>query len=326
VGVSARKIHPYIQPMLATTVDKAFNSKDWLFELKLDGYRAVAEIGKSRMLLYSRNGLSLAERYRAITGALKKIKIEAVIDGEIVLLNEKNKADFQKLQNYKENKHFPLIYYVFDILSLSNKDLTHLPLVERKKILKKLIKKSGTVRYCDHIEEFGNDLFKMVKADDQEGIMAKKKDSLYSPGIRTREWLKIKYHKTQEAIIAGFTQPRGSRMHFGSLILAQYKKGKLQFIGHAGTGFTDRTLTELMKEMKRLKQATSPFDTNINVNSPVTWIRPELVCEVGYSEITRDGILRHPVFKGLRPEKKSKMVRSETEQALPVKKVVAVTK
>src|SRR5687767_13868563 len=189
MGATAKKIYPHIQPMLATSVDKPFNSPEWLFELKLDGYRAVAEIRKSQLLLYSRNGLSLAERYRPVTGALKNIKAEAVLDGEIVLLNEKNKADFQKLQNYKDKQQYPLIYYVFDILSLSNKNLTHLPLVDRKKILKKLIKKSGIVRYCDHIEEFGNDLYKMVKADDQEGIMAKKKDSLYTPGVRTREWL-----------------------------------------------------------------------------------------------------------------------------------------
>lgn len=322
MAVSARKIPHYIQPMLATSVDKPFNSAEWLFELKLDGFRAIAEIESADVKLYSRNGLSLAERYRVITNALRKIKTDAILDGEIVLLNEKNKPDFQKLQNYPENRQYPLIYYAFDILSLQHKDLKQLPLVERKKILKKLLRKPGIIRYCDHIEEYGIDLFRMVKADDLEGIIAKKKNSPYSTGTRTREWLKIKHHKTQEAVIVGYTAPKGSRLHFGALLLAQYKNGKLQYIGHAGTGFTDRLLKELMRQMRPLKTTHSPFDFNIKTRSPVTWIKPELVCEIAYSEVTRDGIMRHPVYKGLRYDKKSRAVKMENEQSLPVSKII----
>jgi bifunctional non-homologous end joining protein LigD len=316
------RISHYIQPMLATAVDKPFNNKEWLFELKLDGYRAVAEIRDGEVLLYSRNGLSLAEKYKSIVSALRKMKTNMVLDGEIVMLNEDNRPDFQKLQNYKENKNYPLIYYVFDLLSLKGVALTNLPLVERKQKLKKLIKKQGVIRYSDHIEEYGIDLFKMVKEVDQEGIMAKKIDSYYMPGARTKDWLKIKYHKTQEAIIVGFTQPKGSRLHFGSLLLAQYKSGKLQYIGNAGTGFTDRLLIDLMKKMKPLISRQSPFDYNIKSNSAVTWVKPLLVCEVAYSEMTKDGMLRHPVYKGLRPEKNSQSIRMETEHDISVSKVV----
>src|SRR5258705_7035051 len=308
--------------MLATAVDESFSDKDWLFEMKLDGYRAIAEISKGKLLLYSRNGLNMAQRYPSVATALEKIKMDVILDGEIVLLDENGKPDFQKLQSYQENKQYPLIYYVFDILSMQKKDLKGIALLERKKLLKKLLKRPGSVRYCDHIEEKGIEFFTKIKAADLEGIIAKKKDSLYVPGIRTREWLKIKNHKSQEAIIAGFTAPKRSRLHFGSLLLGQYNKGKLQYIGHAGTGFSDKTLKELMQKMKPLVTRKSPFDANIKTNGPVTWIKPVLVCEIGYYEITRDGILRHPVYKGLRPDKKSKTIKAETERLLPVKKVI----
>ena len=201
--------------MLATAVDKPFSSKEWLFELKLDGYRAIAEIKNGKLLLYSRNGVSLVKRYPSIVTALRKIGVDAILDGEIVLLNENGKPDFQKLQNYSQHKDLPLAYYVFDLLSCQQKDLRQVPLVERKKLLKKILKKTGPVRFSSHVEEHGDDFFKVVKAEDMEGIIAKKKDSLYVPGARTREWLKIKYHKSQEAIIVGYTAPRGSRRHSG---------------------------------------------------------------------------------------------------------------
>jgi bifunctional non-homologous end joining protein LigD len=320
--VSGEKAAQYIKPMLATAVDKPFSSKDWFFELKLDGYRAIAEIKKGKSLLYSRNGLSFAHQYPAIFVALKKIKVDAILDGEIVLLNEKGKPDFQKLQNYGENNQYPLVYYVFDLLSLTGKDLTQLKLVERKLLLKKLLRKTDPVLYCSHIETKGEELFKAVLKDDMEGIIAKRKNSFYAPGIRTKEWLKIKNHKSQETIIVGFTQPKGSRSHFGSLLLAQYKNKNLIYVGHAGTGFSDNTLAELMKKMKPLVTAKSPFGFPVKANGPVTWLKPRLVCEISYTEVTKDGIMRHPVYKGLRPEKKSNTVQEKTERSLPVKKII----
>jgi bifunctional non-homologous end joining protein LigD len=322
-----KKIPHYIKPMLATAVDKPFSSKEWLFELKLDGYRAIAVTGHKETLLYSRNGISLDSRYPVVIGALKKIKVEAVLDGEIVLLNENGKPDFQKLQNYKKSGEYQLVYYVFDILSCRNKDLTGLPLIERKKILKKLLKKSPVIYFSSHIEENGQDFFKAVQAEDLEGMMAKKKDSIYTQGIRTREWLKIKNHKSQEVIIAGYTEPKGSRLYLGSILLAQYDKNKkLHYIGHAGTGFSEKTLRELMKTMKPLIARNSPFDEPVKANSPVTWVKPKLVCEVSYSEITKDGLLRHPVYKGLRLDKKAGTITRETEADLPVTAIVEIKK
>ena len=312
--------------MLATAVDKPFSDKEWLFELKLDGFRAIAEIRNGKPVLYSRNGLSMAERFPSVITALKKLKANCILDGEIVLLNEHNKPDFQKLQNHRTVSGSGIIYYVFDLLSLNEHDLSDLPLIERKKLLKKLIRKTGTVRFCDHIEENGIDFFRAVQGDDLEGIMAKKKDSLYTPGVRTKQWLKIKHHKSQEAIIGGFTQPKGSRNHFGSLLLGQYRDGKLKYIGHAGTGFNEKTLRELFKKLEPLIQKDSPFDSIIKANSWATWVKPLLVCEVSYSEITRDGMLRHPVFKRLRDDKKSRMVKMKTERALPVKKLIKVNR
>jgi bifunctional non-homologous end joining protein LigD len=317
-----RKISSYIVPMFATSVDKPFNSDEWLFELKLDGFRAIADLRKKPILLYSRNGLSLSERYPVVTEGLAKLKLDAVLDGEIVLLNDEGKPDFQKLQNYGNNRNNKLVYYAFDILTLKGKDLTGLPLIERKKMLKKALKKSPIVRYSDHVEGKGEEFFKVIIDADMEGMMAKKKDSLYIPGFRTKEWLKIKFHKSQEAIIVGFTEPKGSRLHFGSILLSQYKNGKLEYIGNAGTGFADQTLRDLMKKLQPLVTDKSPFDRKIKLAGRVTWLKPKLVCEVSYSEITKDGMLRHPVYKGLRPEKKSNMIKMKTERETPVKKIV----
>lgn len=323
---AAKKVHHFIKPMLTTAVDKAFDSKEWIFELKLDGYRAIAETGKKTILLYSRNGISLANKYPVVVDALQQIKTEMILDGEIVLLNEKGRPDFQKLQHYDENKNYPLVYYVFDIISLKGKSLKEETLLARKKILQKQLPKSSTILYCDHIEEKGKAFFKSVIKEDLEGIIAKKADSHYIEGIRTKEWLKIKQQKTREVVIAGFTAPKGGRLHFGSLILAEYKGKELRYIGNAGTGFDDNTLKELMKKMKPLILPTSPFDYRIKRNGPSTWIKPVLVAEIAYAEVTEGGMLRHPVYKGLRPEKKAKTIHPETELPKATSRLVKIKK
>ncbi len=161
--------------MLATATDKPFNSDEWLFELKLDGYRAVAEMSKQNFLLYSRNGLDLGLVYPAVAAALKKMNIDTVLDGEIVVLDKDGKADFQELQNYTSGSNLPVVYYVFDILSLKNHDLTDLPLLERKKFLKKVLKRSSVIRYCDHILNDGIEFYNEVKKNNLEGIIAKRR-------------------------------------------------------------------------------------------------------------------------------------------------------
>ena len=311
-----RKLEHYIEPMLASLGDEPFDGKNWVFELKWDGYRAIAEVDKKKVKLYSRNGLSFNERYPTVADELAQLNLRAVLDGEVMVFNEDGRPDFQKLQHYDDNRHLPLVYYVFDILSLNNKDLKDLPLTERKEILKKALPANDVIRYSDHVEEKGKAFFEQVQKKNLEGIMAKKADSTYVTGVRTREWLKIKHTHTREAIIAGYTEARGSRKHFGALILGEYKNKKLHYIGHTGTGFTEKKLKEMWTMMQKLVIDKSPFEEKVPVNSPVTWIRPAIVCEIKYSEITRDGVLRHPVFLRWRDDKKPSEVKPEPE---PVK-------
>ena len=300
--------------MLATLVDQAFDDPAWIFELKWDGYRAIAECGKNQRL-YSRNGLSFENKYPAIFSAVKNIKADCVLDGEIVLLNADGKPDFQKLQLISANQDLQLVYYVFDLLELKGKDLKQLPLLERKKLLEKLVRNNDTIIYCDHHPKQGKDFYDEVSKLDMEGIIAKRGDSTYKEGARSSDWLKIKFHKNGEAVIAGYTEPRGSRKHFGAIILGRFNKaGDLIYIGHAGTGFNEKRLQELIAKMRPLETAVSPFKARVKVNSPVTWIAPKLVCQITYSEETRDGMLRHPVYAGLRVDKKAAEVILENEK------------
>ncbi len=325
MGTRGSKIPGYIKPMLTTAVDHAFTDKGWIFELKFDGFRAIADNTGKQVQLYSRNGLYLSNKFPAVAAALKKLK-PVVMDGEIVVLNEKGYPDFQRLQNYKDNKHYPLVYYVFDLLQTGKRSLLKLPLLERKKLLRKLVGNKGLVRFSAHVSAKGEKLFEMATANDLEGIIAKRKDSQYTPGLRTKEWLKIKYHKSQEAIIVGYTAPRGSRSSFGALLLAEYVGDKLKYIGHTGTGFTVKTLNELHRKMKPLERKSSPLKEKLSSSAPVTWLRPMLVCEVAYAEVTRDGMLRQAVFKGLRPEKKARSVQKKTELPSKVEKIISSKK
>ena len=292
--------------MLAKETEHPFNGKDWLYEIKWDGYRAIAEAKENNVKLYSRNGNTFNSSYPTIVDELAKMKIDAVLDGEVVALDKNGAPSFQLLQQY--NYDYPLIYYVFDVLFINRKNISSLPLIERKKRLKKLLKKSVSVKYSDHVEEKGIEFFKQAGKLKLEGIMAKQMDSKYLPGIRTSNWLKIKHHKTQEAIIAGFTAPGGSRLHFGSLVLAVRKGNKLKYIGQTGTGFDTKTLEELYGLMKPLITKKSAVDEPLKKNMSFTPVKPILVCEVKFTEATLDGKLRHPVFLRLRDDKKAKDV------------------
>ena len=307
----AKKLSTFVTPMLATITKTPFDDKDWIYEIKWDGYRAIAEIEKDEIKFYSRNGIDFNERFPAIYQALKKIKHEAVLDGEIVLLNEKNLPDFQKLQHYENHLNYPLVYYVFDILELNGRNMEKLPVVERKKILKQLLKKNQTIRYCDHIDTDGIAFLEKAKEQGLEGIIAKKKDSQYKRGYRSREWLKIKNIQSTEVVIAGYTEPKGGRAHFGSLVLANKKGKSWQYRGHVGTGFSSELLASLKKKMKPFETETSPFKTEVPLNGEVTWLKPKLVADIAYTEVTRDDIFRHPVFLRLREEKKVKDVNEE---------------
>ena len=298
--------------MLAKETSQPFDDAEWIFEMKWDGYRAIAEKRGEGISLYSRNGLSFKSAFPIVVDQLKKLKVNAVLDGEIIVLDEEGLPNFQYLQSYAENQQRPIQYQVFDLIELDGKDVTKLPLVDRKELLKKLLPENEVIRYSDHVIKNGKDFFELTGQKDLEGIMAKKADSLYYPGKRTKDWLKIKHHKSMEAIIVGYTEPTGSRKYFGALVLASYKRDKLIYIGHTGTGFNESLLKEIYDLLQPLKQNDPPFKEKIKTNTPVTWLKPEIVCEVKFSEMTTDGLLRHPVFLQIRIDKNKNEVNMES--------------
>ncbi|MFY9310999.1 MAG: DNA ligase D [Bacteroidia bacterium] len=323
-----RKLSDYISPMLARETESPFSDKDWVYEIKWDGYRAIAEVDEEEVRLYSRNGNSFNASYPIVVQALKKLGIRAVLDGEITVLDEEGKPSFQLLQYYGSDSTYPIRYYVFDLLSLNGQNTCDLPLTDRKSLLKELLSGNDEViHYSEHIEERGLEFFDVAREQELEGIMAKKADSLYTPGVRTSEWLKIKHHKSQEAIIAGFTAPTGGRKHFGALVLGVMNKGKLTYVGHTGSGFSTRSLKEMSELLKPRIIKQSPFEEKIKTNMPVTWVKPDLVCEIKYSEWTKDGRMRHPIFLGLRNDKTADEVTTEAKKTVqkPAKKAMRTT-
>lgn len=300
-----------IKPMLATLAGKPFDDPQWIFEIKWDGYRAIAEIEKGEASLYSRNGLDFKAKYPSIVEALEAIEHDAVLDGEIVAVDAKGKPDFQLMQRALKAHDVPLLYYVFDLLYLDGNDLQAEPLERRRDLLRKLIPAGGPIRFSDSVTGEGRRFFEEAENSGLEGIVAKDSSSRYLAGKRSRSWLKIKTEERQEAVICGFTEPRKSRRYFGSLILGVYKSGRLRYIGHSGGGFDDASLKDLYVKMRPLEQKASPFDEPPPTNMPATWIKPKLVCEVKFTEWTGDGIMRHPIFVGLRIDKKPEEVKRE---------------
>ncbi|NCI45914.1 DNA ligase D [Sediminibacterium soli] len=314
------------KPMLATRVSEAFDKKDWLYEIKWDGYRAVAYLHKGRVSLYSRNLLSFNSKFAPVVQALEAWKTDAVLDGEIVALDTKGQPSFQLLQNHQnENRQFA--YYVFDIVWYQGRDLTDLGLLERKSILETLLPAGDEViRYSSHVTEKGKAFFDAAVKHGLEGVMAKKADSGYTKNRRSGDWLKIKNDQRLEAIICGFTRPRNSRSYFGAVILGRYQGSKLVYIGHSGSGFTGETLKDMAARFKPLIRKTSPFAEVPKTNMPVTWLKPELVCEVKFTEWTGDQVLRHPIFLGLREDKNAANEKNEKVVKAPITKKKAVAK
>ncbi|MEO6327308.1 MAG: DNA ligase D [Ginsengibacter sp.] len=304
--------------MLAKETKEGFDDDQWLFEIKWDGYRAIAEIEIDNIKLYSRNGITFENSYPLVVRELKAIKENCVLDGEIVVINDEGRPEFQLLQHYEDNTHRPIQFYVFDILSLNAHDTCAFPLIERKELLRKVIKKNEVIKYSDHIIGQGKSFFEVTREKKLEGIMAKRCDSQYYKGKRTKEWIKIKHNQTQEAIIAGYTKAGGSRKYFGALILGIRDGEKLKYIGHTGAGFNQQSLAEMYARLQPLIQKQSPFDEKVKTNMPPTWVKPELVCEIKFAEVTNDGKLRHPVFLHLRQHKSSKEVTMAN--TIPVKK------
>ncbi|WP_292008350.1 DNA ligase D [Chryseobacterium sp.] len=305
--------------MLAKSFEKAFDNKDWIFEIKWDGYRAIADLSKNEPLFYSRNGISFLSKFERVVIDLERQKHKVILDGEIVAYDNQGKPNFQLLQQIGNHPNLTLTYQVFDLLWLNGHSTENLSLLQRKELLKEALTETDIIKYCDHIPEKGITFFEQMKKMKLEGMIAKKADSLYIEGLRTNEWLKIKFTNTEETIICGFTEPQGSREGFGALILGKYIKGKLTYCGHTGTGFNNESLQQIHQRLKKLIIKTSPFEKIPKTNMPVTWVEPELVSEIKYSEITKDGIFRHPVFVALREDKEPKDITNNPPKSTNMK-------
>lgn len=308
------------KPMMAKLEAKVFDNEGWIYERKLDGYRAIGYTGKNAKLI-SRNDIDFSKDYETVVDALQKMDKNVVLDGELVIEDKNGRSSFQHIQQYDgDTADLSLKYYVFDLLSLGGHDLRHLELIKRKELLKALIAplKSNTIIYNDHTKGKATELFAKAKKEGWEGIIGKDSGSYYDSGRRSDRWLKFKLQNSQEALICGFTAPTGSRSHFGALVLGVNDGGKIRYIGNCGTGFNEAGLKELYGKMQSLETDKKPFAEKPNGWKKITWIQPELVCEVWYSEWTADGHLRHPVFKGLRKDKETEKVVMETpDKQLP---------
>lgn len=307
-----KKADPWVvHPMLCTLVDKPFDREGWLFEIKWDGYRAIGVKHKDEISLYSRNQNDFVTKYPPVVEALRELKHDVILDGEIVVVDPDGVAHFEWLQNWHKEPHGSLEYHVFDILWCDGRDVREMPLRARKALLKSMLPKSSVLRYSDDVETAGVRLFEEMQRRHMEGMIAKRADSPYQENDRGADWLKVKTHLRQEVVIGGFTEPRGSRTYLGSLLVGVYENGKFVYAGHSGGGIPDDQRKELHDRLQKLERASSPFATEPKPNAPVHWVRPEMVCEMEFSEWTSERYMRHPEFKGLRSDKKPAEVRRE---------------
>jgi bifunctional non-homologous end joining protein LigD len=301
-----------LQPMLATLADGPFDDPGWIFEDKYDGFRMVAKIESGKVTLYSRNGQVISHNYIEVARALEGFRCDAIIDGELVALDENGVSHFQLLQNALR-RNAKLLYCVFDLMFQNSEDLRGLPLTERKKRLKAVLPKHKLVAFSRHRKTFGVKFFAEAGRKGLEGIMAKRASSKYRSGGRTNDWLKIKTSKRQEVVIAGFTAPKKTRLFFGALALAVREGDGWRYVGHVGTGFSHATLEEIHGKLINLKTARSPFASKVKDEAVTTWVTPSLLAEVKFTEWTRSGEMRHPVYVGLREDKRAADVVHEEE-------------
>jgi bifunctional non-homologous end joining protein LigD len=308
-----------ISPMLATLVDTPFDDPAWLFEVKWDGFRAIASIDeKGAVTLTSRNGLDLLRRFKeldAIGAAFRSLP--AIVDGEICALDAEGRSSFQALQQIdmvaRGKSRAPLTFVAFDLLYADGRDLRAVPLEERKAKLESLIVPDHGVLYSKHIVGRGKDFFALAQHEGLEGIIGKRRDSPYRMS-RSRDWFKLKAKHEEEFVIGGWTEPKGSRSEFGALLLGYYDGGKLIFAGQAGTGFNKKLLREIGAELRKRERKTSPFVEIPRMRPEPHFVKPELVAQIAFAEWTNDGLLRQPVFLGLRPDKPAQEVTRERAQ------------
>jgi bifunctional non-homologous end joining protein LigD len=308
-----------IRPMLATSIEKPFDSDEWLYEIKWDGYRSVAFLENGKLRLVSRNQNDMTALYPELADLPRSVRAQrAVVDGEVVAVDAQGRPSFSLMQQRTGIRHgrfhapgrteVPVLYYVFDLIYLDGYDFHRVDLEQRKQLLQEIVVSGGNLHFSDHQIAQGTALFEVARQRGLEGIVAKRRKSCYEEK-RTREWLKIKITREVECVIGGYTEPEGSREFFGSLVLGLYNdKGQLIHVGQAGTGFDRKMLADLWKLLEKLETKTNPFHGPVEADRKVHWVKPELVAEIKFTEWTHEtnegGLkLRAPVFLGLREDK-----------------------
>jgi bifunctional non-homologous end joining protein LigD len=311
----------WIPPMLATLTERRFSDPDWIFERKLDGERCLAFRSRGRTRLLSRNRLDASGHYPEVIEALAAQPGEFAVDGEVVAFRG-GRTSFELLQRRMQRRDpgaarrtgVRIFYYVFDVMHADGFDTTRLELRHRKTLLRRLLRFEGPIRFTAHRRGSGEAFWRQACEKGWEGVIAKRAASTYVPR-RSPDWLKFKCVNEQELVIGGYTDPKGARKWFGALLLGYYEGGDLRYAGKVGTGFDHRLLADLYARMKAIERDSPPFDDAHLPRKGIHWVEPRLVAQIGFSEWTRDGQLRHPRFLGLREDKPAREVVRERPQA-----------
>lgn len=320
------RLPDFVEPMQARLVDSV-PPGNWIYEIKFDGYRALALRGGKETRIVSRNQNDLGKKFPEVRDAVAALNIQdAIIDGEIVALDEKGRSSFQLLQAYDMGQEKPpMVFYAFDLLRLDGKNLQALPIEQRKATLEKLLKKPpGVIRYSVSFTNEIEELLDRTRQMGLEGLIGKRSGSRYEPGKRNGAWIKIKLHQEQEFVIGGYTEPEGGRKFFGALLAGFYEEKGLKFAGRVGTGFSEKLLHDLYAELNNIRVEACPFfnlpsagrgrwDQGLTAAEMkrCRWVKPVIVCQVKFTDWTWDDRLRHPVFLGIRRDKKAEEVMRE---------------
>jgi len=330
-----------VEPMLATLVDEIpGDEQNWIYEIKWDGYRAIAYLNKGAVNIRSRNNKSFNEKFYPIYDALKNWSestpsegINAVVDGEIVVVNDEGMPDFGDLQLWRSEADGQLVFYLFDVLWVEGFNVMSLPLLERHQLLQAIIPAgNNAIKISEQFKTSGKDFFSLAEQLKLEGIFAKRSDSIYTPGNRSKDWLKIKTEKRQEFVIGGYTKNENTSKIFSALLVGLYENGEFHFVTPVGTGFNTSIQKDILQKLKPYETKICPFVEEPEYNKPsrfrpnppkakVVWVKPKLVAEISFREVTKDGAIRHPSFKGLREDKKpGNVVREIPKKTSPVTK------
>jgi bifunctional non-homologous end joining protein LigD len=326
-GAKATSMPSDIRVALASLAKEPFSNPNWLFEIKWDGERVLAYIREGKAELRSRSGRNITHQFPELRALPKQLKaLEAIVDGEIVVLDKQGRSDFQRLQNRflsttppaTVQEAWPVTFYIFDILYCDGYDLRQAPLLERKRLLQALLETSNAIRFSDHQMEKGKELYELARKQGLEGILAKQAQSTYASG-RTRNWLKLKIVHEMDVVIGGWTAPRKTRPHLGALLMGMYKDEKLIYVGSVGTGFSNELLKATHDRLRRIEVPKCPFVHEPKLSEPPRWVKPKIVARVKYGMWTSDNKVRQPVFIAFRRDLKASDCRMEGEIPLPVR-------